>query len=498
MSSRLSHAEDRVFLVVGLVFLALFLSPTTTRAVTFADWAAANGYGPGAVLPQTVSAQSSSIDVLTGLGAYNWTTTPTECLDLHNNQIAAIAGGTFSQPNNLTHLDLSRNAITSVESGDYMGLDDLATLLLSHNQIATLNSGGFSGLDNATSLQLDHNQITSIPNACFSGLSSLTYLGLSGNQIVTIPTYGLDGLGALTSLDLHDNLITTIEEGCFRELDSLDTLDLRCNSMTSIPGGAFSDLGTLTSLNLSWNSITSIDAGSYMGLGNLTSLRLHHNAIATLGGGGSSGLSKLTSLDLSGNPITTLQGGFCVGFSGTLTVLNMSDVDFASLTDLTPLYDLDSLTDLWLARTTNVDAMALDTLLDNLAAMQSVATEGVLYLTQADYTSLNTSGAGRLAAWDAEPGHHVQIVVPGDANGDGSVDETDALTLAAHWGLAGMSWWDGDFNDDGFVGAADAAMLAANWNYNSSESCPIDVPEPASFALLAMAAAWWCLGRRRF
>lgn len=496
MSSRLWRAEGRAFLVFGLVFLALFLSATTTRAVTFADWAAANGYGPGAVLPPTVSAQSSSIDVLTGLNGYDWTTTPTECLNLHDNQIMAIASGTFSQPNDLTHLDLSRNAITSVEPGDYMGLEDLETLLLSRNQIATLGSGGFSGLDNATSLQLDHNQITSLSTGCFSGLSSLTHLGLGGNQIATIPTYGLDGLGALTTLDLHDNLITTFESGCFHELDSLETLDLRSNSMTNIPGGAFSDLGMLTSLNLSWNSITSIDPGDYMGLQNLNSLRLHHNAIATLGGGGSSGLSKLTSLDLSDNPITTLEGGFCVGFSGTLTVLNLSDVDFALLTDLTPLYDLDSLTDLWLARSTNVNAVALDTLLDNLAAMQSVATEGVLYLTQADYTSLNTSGAGRLAAWDAEPGHHVQIVVPGDANGDGSVDETDALTLAAHWGLTGMSWWDGDFNNDGLVGAADAAMLAANWNFISSESSPVDVPEPASLTLMTLAAVWWCLRRR--
>jgi hypothetical protein len=52
----------------------------------------------------------------------------------------------------------------------------------------------------------------------------------------------------------------------------------------------------------------------------------------------------------------------------------------------------------------------LDVLLDNLAAMESTAIEGTLYMTQADYDAFNAAGNGLLAAWDAEAGHHVQIV----------------------------------------------------------------------------------------
>lgn len=53
--------------------------------------------------------------------------------------------------------------------------------------------------------------------------------------------------------------------------------------------------------------------------------------------------------------------------------------------------------------------------------------------------------------------------IPGDANGDGLVNEDDATVLAGHWGMCGMTWADGDFNADGAVNAADASILAANW-----------------------------------
>ena len=57
-----------------------------------------------------------------------------------------------------------------------------------------------------------------------------------------------------------------------------------------------------------------------------------------------------------------------------------------------------------------MDALKLDVLLDNLYAMQNRAIEGTLYLTQADYDAFNAAGHGMLARWDAEAGHHVQIV----------------------------------------------------------------------------------------
>jgi hypothetical protein len=53
--------------------------------------------------------------------------------------------------------------------------------------------------------------------------------------------------------------------------------------------------------------------------------------------------------------------------------------------------------------------------------------------------------------------------LPGDANGDSTVNEADAQIVAGHWGRTGMTWSEGDFNDDHVVNILDAAILAANW-----------------------------------
>jgi hypothetical protein len=85
---------------------------------------------------------------------------------------------------------------------------------------------------------------------------------------------------------------------------------------------------------------------------------------------------------------------------------------------------------------------------------------------------------------------------PGDANGDGKVDDTDASILGAHWQTSGAAWEDGDFNADTLVNDADAVILAAHWHYgvNGEEG---SVPEPSALVLLLGAAAMAWLGRRR-
>ena len=112
-----------------------------------------------------------------------------------------------------------------------------------------------------------------------------------------------------------------------------------------------------------------------------------------------------------------------IGELSGITELDLSGVDFSQITDLTPLGAMDDLTDLWLVGVSNMDAAKLDALLDELAAMQGTATEGVLYLTQADFDAFDTGGL--LTTWDAESGHHVEIV-----------PEPATLSLLAPGGLA--------------------------------------------------------------
>jgi hypothetical protein len=79
-------------------------------------------------------------------------------------------------------------------------------------------------------------------------------------------------------------------------------------------------------------------------------------------------------------------------------------------------------------------------------------------------------------------------LIPGDANGDDVVDDADASILAAHWQQSGedIGWEDGDFNGDGVVDGQDASILAAHWQNNGEGSAP--VPEPATSTLLILAA----------
>jgi len=203
---------------------------------------------------------------------------------------------------------------------------------------------------------------------------------------------------------------------------------------------AVAGLTNLTKLSLSSNQISDISAVA--GLTNLSELRLSNNRIETMDLS-SSGLSYLQAIEVSGNPVSSvlladavltqdvfdalMDGGHVywnwTGFAELSGVLNvdMSGVDFAEISDLSAMYGMDDLTDLWLVGATNVDAGQLDTLLDNLDAIEGTDVEGVLHLTQADFDALNAAGnAGWLAAWDAEPGHHVDIV-----------PEPSTLTLAA-------------------------------------------------------------------
>ena len=144
-------------------------------------------------------------------------------------------------------------------------------------------------------------------------------------------------------------------------------------------------------------------------------------------------------------------------FDGTITNLDLSGIDFANITDLAPLYVMDDLTDLWLVNTQNLAASDLDLLLDNLTTIEGPDTEGILHMTQANFDAFNVSGS--LAAWDAEPGHHVEffLVPAGDFNIDGLVDAAD-INLFTTSLLRGDAHAGFDLDDDGSVDLADRSV----------------------------------------
>ena len=65
------------------------------------------------------------------------------------------------------------------------------------------------------------------------------------------------------------------------------------------------------------------------------------------------------------------------------------------------------------------------------------------------------------------PAKKTTILLPGDANLDGTVNDDDADSLASNWQKAAeATWTEGDFNSDGRVDDADASLLAMHWLMN--------------------------------
>jgi probable HAF family extracellular repeat protein len=95
-------------------------------------------------------------------------------------------------------------------------------------------------------------------------------------------------------------------------------------------------------------------------------------------------------------------------------------------------------------------------------------------------------------------GFLLTAAIPGDANGDGTVDINDLTIVLAHYNQTGQTWADGEFTGDGTVDINDLTIVLAHYGDTVGSSAagnPSAVPEPAGLVLLvcgglaALAAA---------
>ncbi len=89
----------------------------------------------------------------------------------------------------------------------------------------------------------------------------------------------------------------------------------------------------------------------------------------------------------------------------------------------------------------------------------------------------------------------------GDANLDGKVDEFDLAILAANWQGTGKRWGLADFTGDDLTNEDDLILLATHWYAHDPAAATItgeailasfgvEIPEPGTFAVFALALVW--------
>jgi hypothetical protein len=75
---------------------------------------------------------------------------------------------------------------------------------------------------------------------------------------------------------------------------------------------------------------------------------------------------------------------------------------------------------------------------------------------------------------------------PGDANGDGAIDQADLNLVMGHYNQSG-GWSSGDFTGDGVVDGADFNTWLSCYASQSSGGSSPAAPEPTTWAALATA-----------
>jgi hypothetical protein len=238
----------------------------------------------------------------------------------------------------------------------------------------------------------------------------------------------------------------------------------------------------LTELNFAEADFSSLDAFDVDGSVNITSVSLRNTVVNQ---------TSVTKLMVGGPRTFEIVPPFFIGVGELdgITNMDLSGIDFANITDLEPLYMMDDLTDLWLVDTQNLDATDLDVLLDNLETIEGTDTEGVLYLTEADYDAFNAAGGDLLSIWNDEPGHHVEFLQIGDVSHDTEVNGLDVdpfvrVLLASRFDVAA------DMNLDGAVNGLDVDPFVAAVVGGDTHQ----IPEPSTLLLgivaLGMVGVW--------
>ena len=314
----------------------------------------------------------------------------------------------------------------------------------------------------------------------------------NGIQFDNANTYAISGTGSVNLEAAAGNATLDVDQG-----DHEFQIRVNLNSNTDADIAAGAKLSFVHVLTLNGNTLTKTGDGT-----------MSINSTLNTGGGSVLGLGgTITGDGAIGGDLANSAATVAPGNSpGTLTITG--DFSQGALGTLA----------IELAGTASGE-------FDVLEVLGSAALGGSLDITElytpggADSWTILTAAGGITGSFDTiTAGYEVSLangdtelvlslggaLLPGDANGDGCVDDLDLTALAVHWQQSTNLWENGDFNGDGIVDDLDLTALAVNWQQGcggggsfAAALAATNVPEPATVLIMVLGFAGAAYRRNR-
>jgi autotransporter-associated beta strand protein len=253
-------------------------------------------------------------------------------------------------------------------------------------------------------------------------------------------------------------------------------------------------IGGTGSLTLSGTgTVTLSTSNTYSGGTNVNSGKLVIAANAALPANSAVSIGSSATLQLASGVGTESVSSLSISTGGTLDINNNAVIiNYGSGPD--PIASIESMIDSGYANGSWTGTGIMST-----TAQTNAGNYGIGYADSADLGNPAGLLSGQI---------EIMYTLLGDANLDGKVNGADFAIMAANFNEGGKVWDQGAFTYNGEVNGSDFTLLARNFNQSATESAVgaadlaaldafaaangislANVPEPASFALIALAGA---------